>query len=457
MASSLAYDLYCPVCCQVFKDPLLLYCNHNCCRQCLKNWWADKSSKKCPVCKIKSTTDDPPLNQELKTFCESLMEGSLCTMHSEKMKLFCLDHRTPACTICKDSGAHRDHRFSPIDEVLPDLREQLHKCLGQLKDRLKGLNKSKDQFTSAAAHIRAQAQLTEMQIQGQFMKFHQFLKNEEQIRLQAVRDEERLKTQKLTDKMAAVNRDIAALTQTITATEDQLKATDVSFLLSYKDAVEKVEKCFLLEEPQLGSKALFDQARHVGNMAFNIWNDMKKMVTFSPIILNPNTAHPELMMSEDLTGVGRTRMLNLPENPERFNCYSRVLGSEGFTTGKHSWVVKVSHDSFWAIGVIGESVLRRGRILRGFWSIFVSHGTYKTYNGTGNCKALNVKKKLENVKVKLDFSKGKLSFKDANTSKVLHTFTLNCKERLFPFFETHSGTKMKILPASEIELNVRYY
>uniref|UniRef100_A0A3B4UHB5 RING-type domain-containing protein n=1 Tax=Seriola dumerili TaxID=41447 RepID=A0A3B4UHB5_SERDU len=44
-------DFTCPVCCDIFKDPVLLLCGHSFCKHCLQEWWRQSRLQACPVCK----------------------------------------------------------------------------------------------------------------------------------------------------------------------------------------------------------------------------------------------------------------------------------------------------------------------------------------------------------------------------------------------------------------------
>ncbi len=127
-----AEELSCPVCHEIFKDPVLLSCSHSFCKECLQQFWRTRKTRECPVCRRRSSRDDPPISLVLKNLCESFLKernercssGSeeLCSLHSEKLKLFCLEDKQPACLVCFTSQTHVNHTFRPIDEVVPSYK-----------------------------------------------------------------------------------------------------------------------------------------------------------------------------------------------------------------------------------------------------------------------------------------------------------------------------------------------
>ncbi|KAK7893535.1 hypothetical protein WMY93_022687 [Mugilogobius chulae] len=236
---------------------------------------------------------------------------------------------------CQDS---KDHHFASIEEKY--LREELDQSLMLLKEHLEKAKDGQQMLLVIADCIRKQSHQTKRQIQDQFNKLHLFLEEEEEMRLRALREEEEQKFQKMKDKMSTVSKEIELLSETIRATEEQLRATDVSFHLMYKEAVERMQRCAVLEEPKLGPGALIDQAKHLGNLTFNIWSNMKAW--------------------HDLTSF-TTEKQRRPNEAETDTDWALVLGSEGIDCGSMSWGVEVGNSGEWAVGVLTDCFERDAR------------------------------------------------------------------------------------------------
>ncbi|XP_048013969.1 zinc-binding protein A33-like [Megalobrama amblycephala] len=447
MASAAEDDYICPVCHEIFKAPVILSCSHSFCKECLQLFWRTKKTQECPVCRRRSSRDEPPLNLALKNLCELFLKernerrssGSeeICSLHSEKLKLFCLEDKQPVCVVCFTSQKHIKHTVRPINEVVPSYKEELNTALESLQEKLQHNEEMKGEFEETVQHIKSQAEHTECQIKQQFEKLHQFLRDEEEATITALREEEEQKKQMMKEKLEEMNRHISALSHTIKDMEEMMKANDVCFLKEFPVSMERVQSSH--PDPQMASGALIHVSRYLGNLPFRVWKKMQDIVQNTPVILDPNTANPDLVLSDDLTSVRDSRIDQpVPHNPERFDYYYCVLGSEGFNSGTHCWDIEVKESSWWTVGVTTASNQRKGCDFFNtddVWSMEYD----KDLECESSVNEFRVKQKLDRLRVYLDYDGGTVSFSDPVTNTHLHTFTHTFTDTLFPFFScSHS-------------------
>ncbi|XP_035256050.1 tripartite motif-containing protein 35-like [Anguilla anguilla] len=437
-------ELCCSVCCDIFKEPVLLKCSHSFCGVCVKQYWEEKSSRECPICRRKASMDEPPANLALRSIVGFFLKQKTerettdnsdvrCNLHGEKLILFCKHDKEPLCVVCQTSNKHRNHPVCPVEEAVLELKEELKPALNLIKEKLKRFTEVEQECKTTSTHIRRQAHHTERQIKAEFEKLHQFLREEEEARLAALMEEEKQKSQIMKEKIENITGHISTLTDKITAIEKAMDTEDISFLKSYKNIKERAQ-C-TLQDPELLSGALVDVAKHLGNLKFRVWEKMLEMVQYTPVFLDPNTAAPWLSLSDDLTTVRLGTYQKYPDNPERFKLYVNVIGSEGFTSGKHSWEVKVGNTSEWTIGVVKESNSRKGNITccpeNGFWVLVLRNGD--KYCASGDAW-LPLKRKPQSIRVQLDYDRGEVSFFDSSDMSLIYTFIDTFTERVFPYF-----------------------
>ncbi|XP_073691570.1 E3 ubiquitin-protein ligase TRIM35-like [Garra rufa] len=312
----------------------------------------------------------------------------------------------------------------------------------------------KDKFEFTVQHIKehmgqllqdgyqSQAERTERQIKQQFERLHQFLRDEEEATITALREEEEQKKQLMKEKLEEINRHISALSHTIKDTEEMMKASDVCFLKEFPVSMERVQ--ISQPDPQTPSGALINVPRYLGNLPFRVWKKMQDIVQNIPLILDPNTASPYLLVSDDLTSVTYRGYPPVPHNPERFHWNLCVLGSEGFNSGTHCWDVKVKLSRYWSLGVTTASTQRKDFdfFKKDAWSV-----EYDEDDELSESSGFLVKQHLDRVRVNLDFDGGTVSFSDPVTNTHLHTFTTTFNKTIFPFFCCYNGSysSMRVL------------
>ncbi|XP_034085966.1 nuclear factor 7, ovary-like [Gymnodraco acuticeps] len=441
--------LSCHVCSETFRDPVSLGCNHSFCSSCLQKFWEQSKNKNCPICKRKSSKDYPIVNFTLKELADSFAErqkaGSsetetrekkvevVCSKHPEEPRLFCKDEERAVCPVCEFS-LHRSHEVVPVEQAVSELKDLLKSDLESLQDKRDTYKGVEETYKEVIQVSEKQLLSTERQIRAEFIKLHQFLKEEEESRLAALREEEELKGKTISREMKSIQEHISSLSHSISAVEEELQKHNGPFLSSYKATQSRARVQSALSDPQLLSGALTDVAKHLGNLSFRVWEKMKDQVHFSPVLLDPNTASSWLSLSDDLTSVrhGDTSQ-QLPDNPERFTNGADVLGSEGFSSGRHSWEVEVGDHPDWIIGLTKESVDRKGELTAspeyGIWCLAHLSGKYSNGGET-----VRVEKNLQRIRVQLDYDRGEVCFYDPEHMTPICTHRDTFTEKLFPYF-----------------------
>ncbi|KAM4576927.1 nuclear factor 7, brain-like [Odontesthes bonariensis] len=458
--------LSCHVCSETFRDPVSLSCSHSFCSSCLQKFWEQAENKNCPICKRKSSKDPPMVNFSLKELADSFAkrqsstsaemenktkpsEEVVCEKHSEVPFWFCEDEQRAVCPVCEFS-LHQSHKVVPVEQAVGELKEQLKSDLKSLQDKRNKYKQVEETYDDVIQHSKKQLLSTERQIRAEFNKLHQFLKEEEESRLAALREEEEQRRKTVSREMKRIQEQISSLSDSICAVEEELQKDNVPFLSSYKPTQSRARAQCSLSDPQLLSGALTDVAKHLGNLSFRVWEKMKEKVHFSPVILDPNTAHGCLYLSDDLTSVRRGDTgQQLPDNPERNTKYALVFGSESFSSGKHSWEVEVGDHPDWFVGLVKESVDRKGEVIAspeyGIWCFWHRNGKYADCVG----ETVTVKKSLQRIRVQLDYDRGEVSFYNSEDETHIYTHRDTFTEKLFPYFSIGEAGDAK---TSEIKM-----
>ncbi|XP_032903341.1 E3 ubiquitin-protein ligase TRIM39-like [Amblyraja radiata] len=302
-----------------------------------------------------------------------------CEKHQEELKLFCETDKKLICLVCAAGREHKSHSFMPLDEAVEMYKGQVKSTFESLTEKESDIQEEEQEQKDNICEVQEESHNLQSQVTHKDGVI--FLK-EEAGRKSRVSDE----------------------TKTMLVVDGALP-------------IEKFDRTFFY------------------NMALRETSDIINRVS---VTLDVETAHAWLEVSEDRKRVRWTGTVrSLPDTGKRFTVYGCVLGSEGFTSGRHYWEVEVAGSRDWSLGVAAESVERKGdddlTPETGVWSIRRWVGGFVAF--TSPRSPLPARPIPGRVGVYLSYESGTVSFYDADTKSHLHTFTGNkFTEKLYPFF-----------------------
>uniref|UniRef100_A0A452GR47 Zinc finger protein RFP-like n=1 Tax=Gopherus agassizii TaxID=38772 RepID=A0A452GR47_9SAUR len=398
---SLQDEATCPICLEYFTEPVTLECGHNFCRACIAQCWerSDRAAS-CPQCRETVRHRNFRPNRQLANVLEIAKRLSLqaakgagedggCDRHQEALKLFCEEDQTPICVVCDRSRAHRAHTVVPIEEAAQEYKERIQTHLKTLREEREKL--------PFPIFIQKQTQTERQKIVSQFQQLRQFLKEQERLLLAQLENLDQETERIQNENSSKLSEEISHLSELIGEMERKCQKPASEFL--------RVR----LSEKQR-----------------------------SNVTLDPDTAHPQLILSKDRKSVKwADRRQRLPNNPERFDLEPCVLGCERFISGRHCWEVEVGSGEGWAVGVARESVRRKGQINRspegGIWALEWWGGQFRAL--TSPETLLPRRRVPSRIQVCLDCDRGQVTFIDSNS--LVERFNGTLKMMLKTFMNQH--------------------
>ncbi|XP_072890633.1 zinc-binding protein A33-like isoform X1 [Hemitrygon akajei] len=446
---SLTEEVICPICLDFFTDPLILECGHNYCRSCITRCWEREQRNPCPECREEIADRTLRVNRALANLSEKARKLNLnpkeeesklhCEKHGEELKLFCETDETLICLICATAREHKSHNFMLVNEAIEIYKGRVKSSLDSLTKKKSDFEEMEQQQKEKISGVQEQTHSLQSQITSHFAELRRVLTEKEQRALRDLREEEERTLNPMEKNLRKIQENLSSIQEEITKLQERMdQQENITFLMEEarrkrrigdNDKTLSVTGGALLVE-KFYHPYLFDTA--LGE-AFDGINRVS-------VTLDVETATPRLEVSEDRKSVRYTETWrNLPDTGKRFIYWLCVLGSEGFTSGRHYWEVEVTGNRWWDLGVAAESVERKGGVTvspeTGFWRIARVDDVMWVL--TSPLSRLPAGPIPGRVGVYLSYESGTVSFYNAETKSHLHTFTGNkYTEKLYPFFWT---------------------
>ncbi|CAM5158734.1 unnamed protein product [Eretmochelys imbricata] len=453
---SLQDEASCSICLEYFNDPVTIDCGHNFCQACITQCWegSDKDFS-CPQCRTAFPQRNLRPNRQLANMVEIAKQlhlqstkdagaGRACEKHQEALKLFCREDQSPICVVCDRSKEHRAHTVVPAEEAAQEYKGQIRSRLEMLKKEMEGIAALKLNGEITSQELLQQTESERMKILSEFEKLHLFLEEKELLLLAQleVLDKEILKRQdEFTTRLMQEKTRLGTL---ISEMEGKCRQPPSEFLQDIRSTLSRYETGKFQSPPSLPLELKrrvkeFSQKHTLLEHALSKFKESlsEPKLDKAHVTLDPDTAHPHLILSEDGTSVrwGPARQ-DVPDNFRRFDPVPCVLGCEGFTAGRHWWEVEVDGSS-WAVGVARESVRRKGGVSlepeEGIWAVGQLN-PIQYVALTSPWTSLPLDRRPRKVRVALDCKRRQVAFFNAENNTQIFTFTeVAFAGRIFPF------------------------
>uniref|UniRef100_A0A3B5ML91 Uncharacterized protein n=1 Tax=Xiphophorus couchianus TaxID=32473 RepID=A0A3B5ML91_9TELE len=400
----------CSICLDVFTDPVTIPCGHNFCKTCItKHWNISRHQQSLRINTFISEMASHFRNARTFKSCLAFMklETMMCGKHERPLELFCKTDRRCICPSCAASD-HKKHRVVSVKLSKRNAEEVTAAVAEDCSDLINAARKSLDHFINV---IVQKQKATEEQAEG-------FIKElEEEISTLMKKRSELMQLSQIEDHFHLLQN---TLTMTVTAKDWTKVRVQSSCDATVRTAAAQLET-IRTEMKKLCARIELARVR----------------LYVVDVTLDPNTANPYLVMSDDGKTVRCSDVTQvLPDKPERLSAFG-ILGKQSFSSGRFYYEVEVKGKTKWELGVVQESIDRKGENAicpeNGYWAVWLRNSHYRAL--TGPSVPLVLVSEPQKVGVFVDYDEGLVSFYDAEAAHLIFSFTsCNFSEKLYPYF-----------------------
>ncbi|XP_047712656.1 tripartite motif-containing protein 60-like [Prionailurus viverrinus] len=437
----------CPICLDYLKDPVTINCGHNFCRSCINMMWKDlEDTFPCPVCRFCFRNKNLRSNRQLSNLTEIAKllqvrrskrkrqeEYSVCEKHNQFLTLFCGKDLEVLCTQCSLSVQHQKHYICPIKKAASYHRKILEYSIEPLQNNVERVEKVISLQASKIVELKKKVEYRREEIISEFEQLRLFLQNQQEALLRQMKDEEMDILTKLNANRVTFSDHVSTLKHLLKEVECKCGQPELELLTHVKGIYHRYQN---LKRPELFLFRLKKYGLSLPPQYSGLGKIIKPFQV--DVILDLETAHPRLIVSEDrkMVHYGKRRKY-LCYNPRRFYLCPAVLGSKRFSSGRHYWEVIVGNKPKWTLGVCQDCFPRNWRnqpvAEGGFWAIGRYIESIYVMLGPKRSQLLPTVRPTK-IGIFLDYELGEVSFYNMNDRSLLYTFNDSFTEAVCPYF-----------------------
>ncbi|XP_035856382.1 E3 ubiquitin-protein ligase TRIM21-like isoform X1 [Sander lucioperca] len=400
------------------------------------------------------------------------LEGRMCTKHDKPLELFCKTDQTCVCMICTVLD-HKMHDVVPLKEEYEEKKAELGKTEAEIQQMIQ---KRRLKIQEIKHSVDLSEEDADREIAEGVQVFTSLKESVERGLNELINTIK--EKQKTTEKQAEafikeLEQEISELMKRSTEVEQVLRSEDHLHLLQSVQSLNIQQPPPTKDWTEVSVRPSSYEGtvvKAVVQLEETLSEEMKKLAESElkrvqqyavDVSLDPDTAHPDLILSDDGKQVNDSDVRkNLPDNPERFSYCACVLGKQSFSSGRFYFEVQVKGKTNWDLGVVRESINRKGIITlspeNGYWIIWLRNGNeYKA--AAGPSVLLSLKSPPQKVGVFVDYEEGLVSFYDVDAAALIYSFTgCSFTEKLFPYFSpglNYGGKNSSPLIISPVRVN----